>query len=132
MQIDRGPIARNRAQSEIRHWLGWCHDRGLVETIELDLVKKEVKEEARERVLTDPELAAIMRATGDQSRFSDIIRTLLHTGMRRGEAAALQPRDLDFDAETIRVRAEVSKTRQTRLIPMDEAIAPMLHARAKG
>jgi integrase len=98
VQSERGPIARNRAQSEIRHWLGWCHNRGLVESIALALVKKEVKEVARERVLTDPELAAIMRATGDQSPFSDIIRTLMHTGMRRGEAGALQPRDLDFGA----------------------------------
>jgi hypothetical protein len=50
--------------------------------------------------------------------------------MRRGEAANLQPRDLDFGAATIRVRSEVSKTRQSRLIPMDEAIAPMLRERA--
>jgi integrase len=131
VQTDRGPIARNRAQSEIRHFLGWCHNRGLVETIALALVRKEVKEIARERVLSDPELAAIMRVTGDRTPFSDIIRTLMHTGMRRGEAAALQPRDLDFGAMTLRVRSEVSKTRQTRLIPMDEAIAPMLQERAE-
>ena len=130
VQVDRGPIARNRAQSEIRHWLGWCHDRDLVATIALDRVKKAVQEQARERVLTDPEIAAIMRATADRSPFSDIVRVLLHTGLRRGEAANLQPRDLDFDAATIRVRNEVSKTRQSRLIPMDEAIAPILEERA--
>ena len=130
VQIDRGPIARNRAQSEIRVWLGWCHDRDLVATIALDRVKKAVKEETRERVLSDAELAAVLKATGDRTPFSDIVRTLLHTAMRRGEAAALQPRDLDFNAMTLRVRSEVSKTRQTRLVPMDEAIAPMLQERA--
>jgi integrase len=131
VQSERGPIARNRAQSEIRHWLGWCHNRGLVETIALALVRKEVKEIARERVLSDPELAAIMRATGDHTPFNDIVRVLLHTGMRRGEAANLQPRDLDLGAATLRVRSEVSKNRQTRLIPMDPAIAPMLQERAE-
>jgi integrase len=131
VQATRGPIARNRAQSEIRHLLGWCHNRGLVETIALALVRKEVKETARERVLTDPELAAIMAATANHTPFSDIIRTLLYTGLRRGEAAALQPRDLDFEAMTLRVRGEVAKTRQTRLIPLDEAIAPMLCERAE-
>jgi integrase len=130
IQAARGPIARNRSQSEIRHWLGWLRDRDLVQTIELDRVKKAVKEQARERVLSDPELAGMMRATGDHTPFSDIIQTLLHTGMRRGEAANLQLRDLDFDAKTIRVRAEVSKTRQSRLIPMDEAITSMLMERA--
>jgi integrase len=130
IQATRGPIARNRAQSEIRVWQTWMRNRGIVETIELDRVRKEVKEQARERVLTDKELAALMTATTDRTPFSDLIRVLMHTGMRRGEAANLQPRDLDFSAATIRVRPEVSKTRQSRLIPMDEAIEPMLRERA--
>ena len=46
--------------------------------------------------------------------------------MRKGEAANLQPGDLDFDAATIRVRPEVSKTRQPRLIAMDEASTRMI------
>ena len=57
IQATRGPIARNRAQSEIRVWQTWMRNRGLVPTIELDRVKKEVKEWPRERVLTDAELA---------------------------------------------------------------------------
>jgi integrase len=126
----RGPIAMNRTHSEIRAWQTWMHNRGIVDRIELAFVKKQVQEHARERVLTDAELAAIMLAAGDRTPFSDIIRVLMHTGMRKGEAANLQPRDLDFDAVTIRVRPEVSKTRQPRLIAMDEAIAAMLAERA--
>jgi integrase len=126
----RGPIAMNRTHSEIRAWQTWMHNRGIVDQIELAFVKKQVKEQARERVLIDAELAAIMLAANDRTPFSDIIRVLMHTGMRKGEAANLQPRDLDFSAATIRVRPEVSKTRQPRLIAMDEAIAPMLGERA--
>ena len=115
VQATRGPIARNRAQSEIRHWLGWLHNRGLVETIELALIVKEVKEIARERVLTNPELAAIMRSTADRSPFSDIVHVLMHTGMRRGEAANLQPRDLDFGAATIRSQKKRSEQLGSRV-----------------
>jgi integrase len=132
IQSGRGPIARNRAQAEIRVWLGWLHERDVVETIAIDRVKKAVKEKARERVLSDAELASIMAATTDRSPFSDVVRVLLLTGMRRGEAASLQPRDLDFDTRSITVRAEVSKTRASRVIPMDEAIVPMLRERARG
>ena len=88
----RGPIARNRTHSEIRAWQTWMHDREIVDRIELAFVKKQGKEQARERVLTDAELAAIMLAANDRTPFSDIIRVLTHTGMRKGEAANLQPR----------------------------------------
>ena len=130
VQATRGPIIRNRSQAEIRILQGWLYERGLIPTIELAGIKKAVQERGRERVLSDPELRAILKATNDHAPFSDVIVTLLHTAMRRGEAANLQPRDLDFDAMTIRVRAEVAKTNQTRLLPMDAALAPMLKERA--
>ena len=60
------------------------------------------------------------------------MRVLLHTAMRRNEAASLQARDFDFDARTITVRAEVSKTRQARTIPMNDALVDMLRERARG
>jgi integrase len=132
IQAGRGPIARNRAQAELRHWLGWCRDRDLVPSIVIDRVKKAVKEQARERVLNDDEIKALLANTTDRSPFNDIVRVLAFTAMRRGEAASLQPRDLDFEARTITVRGEVSKTRVARTIPMVGALAPMLRERARG
>ena len=95
-------------------------------------VRKEISEtpRAKTRVLTDHELAAMLTATTDGSEYSDIVRVLLHTGMRKGEVASLQPRDLDFEARTIKVRPEVSKTKYERVIPMDKAIVPLLVMRA--
>jgi integrase len=134
IQKASGPIARNRAHAEIRAWLGWLQPRGHVAVNVLDRVKKEISEThlARTRVLTDAELAAMMTATADGSEYSDIIRVLLHTGMRKGEAANMQPRDLDFDARTIKVRGEVSKTRFERTIPMPAALVAMLMLRIDG
>ena len=132
IQAGRGPIARNRAQAEVRHWLGWCRDRDIVASIVIDRVKKAVKEQARERVLNDNEIKAVLTGTADRSAFNDLVRVLIFTAMRRGEAANLQPRDLDFEARTITVRGEVSKTRQSRTIPMVDALAPMLRERARG
>jgi integrase len=134
IQKASGPIARNRAHAEIRAWLGWLQPRGHVAVNVLDRVKKEISEThlARTRVLTDAELAAMVTATGDGSEYSDIIRVLLHTGMRKSEAANLQPRDLDFVARTIKVRGEVSKTKYERVIPMAEALVPLLTTRLEG
>lgn len=132
IQANSGPIARNRAHAEIRAWLGWLHTREIVTANVLDRVKKEISEtpRARTRVLTDDELAAMLTATTDGTEYSDIVRVLLHTGMRKGEVASLQPRDLDFEARTIKVRGEVSKTKYERVIPMDKAIVPLLVMRA--
>jgi integrase len=133
VQTNSGPIARNRAHAEIRAWLGWAARREHAAVNVLDRVPKEVSEKSRERkrVLTDAELAAMMTATTDGSAFSDFIRVLLHTGLRRNEAASLQPHDLDFEARTITVREIVGKTGD-RVIPMDAAIAAMLKGRAEG
>lgn len=131
IEKESGPAARNRAQAEMRAWLGWLHERELVETVALAGVKQRGVETARTRVLTDAELAAIARMTTDRTPYSDIVRVLLHTGMRKGEVANLQPRDLDFAARTIKVRAEVAKTTE-RVIPMIDAIASMLAERAEG
>jgi integrase len=134
VQSDSGPIARNRAQAEIRAWLGWLHERDIVPAIALAGVRKKIDEKPRERtrVLTDAELRVVLTETGDGSAFSDIVRVLLHTGMRKGEAANLQPRDLDFTARTIKVRVEVAKSNRERIIPMADAIAPILKARVEG
>lgn len=133
VRTNSGPIAANRAHAEIRAWLGWATRRAHAPVNVLDRVPKEVSEKSRERkrVLIDAELAAMLAATRDGAAFSDFIRVLLHTGMRRNEAASLQPRDLDFDARTIAVRDLVGKTGE-RVIPMAEAIAPMLKERARG
>jgi integrase len=132
IQAASGGVSRNRAQSEIRHFFGWMRDRDIVGAIPLDRVRRGVRETPRERVLNDEEVAATLAATTDRSAYNDLVRTLLHSAMRRNEAASLQPRDLDFEAKTITVRAEVSKTRQARTIPMVDALAPMLRERARG
>ena len=130
IQTEAGDVSRNRAQSELRHFLGWCRDRDIVQTIALDRVRRGVRETPRDRALTDEELKALLNAIGDGSAYSDLMRVLLHTAMRRNEAASLQARDLDFDERTITVRAEVSKTRQARTIPMNDALVDMLRERA--
>ena len=132
IQTGRGPIARNRAQAEIRVWLGWLRDREIVPAVVLDRVKKAVKEEAGVRVLKDAEIKAVLANTTNRDAFNDIVRVLVLTGLRRGEAAKMQPRDLDFEARTITVRKEVAKTKHPRTIPMLDELAPMLRERVRG
>jgi integrase len=134
IQALAGDVSRNRAQSELRHFLGWCRDRDIVDKIALDRVRRAVRETPRDRVLSDDELGALLESIAAMkgSAYGDLLSTLLHTAIRRNEAASLQARDLDFKMMTISIRSEVSKTRQARTIPLPDAIVDMLRGRARG
>jgi integrase len=132
IQAEAGDVSRNRAQSELRHFLGWCRDRDIIQTIALDRVRRGVRETPRDRVLTDGELRALLKTSRDGSAYADFLRVLAHTAMRRNEAASLQARDIDFEDGTITIRAEISKTRVARQIPLDEALVATLRQRAHG
>lgn len=54
-----------------------------------------------------------------------MIHILLFTGLRKGEFIGLQGRDIDMDRKTITVRAETSKSKRSRLIPIHPTL--MLH-----
>jgi integrase len=132
IQAQSGGVSRNRAQSEMRHFLGWCRDRDIVPNIVIDRIRQGVREQPRERVLLDIELAAVLTATADRSTYSDFVRTLVTTAMRRNEAASLRARDVDFSMKTITITSEVSKTRISRTIPLPEPLLDMLRGRARG
>lgn len=49
-----------------------------------------------------------------------------YLGLRRGEVGGLRSSDVDFDAETITVRAAVSKNRKLAVLPMHPALCERL------
>lgn len=54
------------------------------------------------------------------------VQLLLHTGMRRGEAAALTWADVDLTAARITVRGETAKSGQSRSIPINATLGTIL------
>jgi integrase len=63
--------------------------------------------------------------------------TAVYTGMRRGEIAALEARDVDLDAGTITVSRswsnDTTKTRKARVIPLHPELRPYIaHAVSRG
>lgn len=52
----------NRILSNIRKLFNWCVERGIVETSPITGLKAPTKEESRERILSDDEIARLLRA----------------------------------------------------------------------
>ena len=54
--------------------------------------------------------------------WSALFDVLAYTGIRRRQLVTLEWRDIDFEANTLRLRSEGSKTRVETLVPMHAAV----------
>lgn len=59
-------------------------------------------------------------------RISPMVILSLKTGMRRGEVFDIEWQDIDFEQKTITIRAEISKSKRTRHIPMNQSVLSAL------
>ena len=129
-----GPVASNRAKSYIRAAYGWWLNRGHVETIPIAGLSRQYREEAKDRVLTDRELVAVWKSATPElvgPAFADIARLLILTGCRRQELGSLEWRDVDLDGKAITIRAELSKSKTARVVPLSAPAAAILANRPR-
>lgn len=84
----------------------------------------------RSRVLTDGEIAAIWAATEEQSDFGMILRILLWTGCRRGEAGGMRWPELSDGIWT--VDGSRTKNHRTLALPIPRQMRKALDAWPRG
>ena len=87
----------NRVLANVRRLFSWAVERGIIEASPAANVKAPGQETSRDRVLTDDELRAFLRACDRMGEpFGPLLRLLLLTGQRREEVAALPWAELDL------------------------------------
>ena len=101
----------------------WCIDRDY--TDRNPFMRRKVRFNQRERVLTDDEIRAVWHY--DHRPFSDIMKLLLLTGQRRNQIWQLHPDWIGED--TIAFPAEVMKNAAQHVIPFGELTAQYLPER---
>ena len=62
-----------------------------------------------------------------ERRLKCIIMLILDTGLRRGEVCGLKVDDLDLNNMLLTVRAETSKSRRERIVPISPQVAKEVH-----
>jgi integrase len=127
---DRGwPRAANKVRQLLRQLFKWAKGRGLVTTDPTEGVDKPFKEQSRDRVLTDQELAAIWTASADLGwPWTPYVRLLVLLGQRRTETAAMRWSDIDLQGRVWNVPAEATKMGRARVLPLPEAAVELLEA----
>jgi hypothetical protein len=119
--VDRGsPIMANRVHAHLHRLFKWSMGRDIIASNPMAGVPKPASETRRDRVLTDEELVAVWRGTGQEGwPFGTGIRMLMLTGARREEIGALRWSEIDHDLITL--KGARTKSKEPHLIPLSAA-----------
>ena len=99
--VDQGnPVSANRTLSALRKMFNWAEGRYGLSGNPCYKVERPSEETARDRVLSDDELAAVWKAANEHGGyFGAVIKLLILTGQRRNEVAGMEWRELDLPAK---------------------------------
>jgi integrase len=122
-----GAGAANGVRRSLSAYFNWLHSEGMVEANPVANTNPAGIIAARERVLSDGELAMIWRNLEDD-QYGAIVRLLVLTGARRDEIASLRWSEVDLDAAVIMLPPERTKNRREQQIPLAPAALAILQA----
>lgn len=109
----------NRVLANIRRLFSWAVERGILEASPVAAVRAPGQEMARDRVLTDDELRAFVRACeGMGEPFAPLLQILLLTGQRREEVAGMEWAELDLKAALWSLPAARVKNKRAHNVPL--------------
>jgi integrase len=120
---DKPAVAR-AIWSTMSALFSYAVDRELVDQSPIVSMRGPKPPASRDRVLTDPEVAAIWKACGSLGTYGAMIRFLLLTGQRVGQVTEMQWRDIDV--EVWHVRGETTKSRTAAEVPLPRTTRAIL------
>lgn len=119
IMAENKPSAARHAFATIRKFFNWSAERGLVEQSPCLTMKPPVKATNRDRVLSDDELAAILKATEPQGwPFGPIVRLLALTAQRRGEVVGMRWEEIDLGAKVWTIPGDRTKNHRPHAVPL--------------
>ena len=123
---DRPAVAR-LTHATLRKLFRWAMSRGDLDRSPLEGVEAPPPVPARERILTDEELALVWRKSESLSYpFGSLIRLLMLTGQRRDEVASLEWSELSRDDGLWTLPSHRAKNRKPHLIPLSVMVVKVL------
>jgi len=125
--IHNGPFASNRSRAYLSAMLNWAVTQGLLESNPAHGTGKIAKEVARERVLSDDELALVLKHAGSGD-YGAIIRLLILTGQRREEVAAMEWGEIDFSRAIWSIPGSRTKNKLPHDVPLSAEVIAILQS----
>jgi len=111
---------RRNVYAVLRRLFRWAVSRGDIERTPLEGMETPSSPDARDRVLSDAELALAWQGTQSLGYpFGPLFRLLMATGQRREEVGGLEWAELDQSTLTWTLPAERAKNGQTHIVPLN-------------
>lgn len=121
------PVSANRALAHLKHLMGWCVERGMIDASPIAGMKPLSKERSRERVLTDDELGALWTACDAEGYpFGDCMKLLILSGQRRAEVAEMRWSELDLEKRLWTLPSQRAKNGRQHTVPVTDAMLGVL------
>lgn len=124
----RGPVEANRLHSLLSVLFKPALAKRWIEAHPLQWIDKPAKEEARDRILENGEIAAVWSVLDHvQSNPCDLTKLALYTGQRIGELQSMRWTDVDLDASVW--TQPTNKTNVVHIVPLSMQVIEILKAR---
>jgi integrase len=116
------PAAANKTLKSIKTFLRWCVGRAILDQSPAEGVPLPAKEVARDRVLSDKELAQVVLAARRMGGpYGGIVELLALTGQRREEVARLKWEELDLTRRIWTLPKSRTKNSKEHVVHLSEA-----------
>jgi integrase len=120
-------VHANRVLAAVRRMFSWACERDILEASPCFGVKAPSQEVSRDRVLSDDELALVMRAASAlETPFGPYVQMLALTLQRRNEVSGMKWRELDLANTTWTLPASRTKNANEHIVPLSAAAMHIL------
>jgi integrase len=117
---EHGPVSADRARAALSKFFSWAMGEGLAQANPVIGTNKAAGEsKARDRVLTDEELATVWIGAPEND-YGRIVRLLILTGCRRDEIGSLRWSEIDKETRMIVLPGERTKNSRTHHVPLSK------------
>ncbi len=111
------PAARRKLASYADHFFKHCIEMEWISANPLQNIRKPKPVPAKDRVLTNGEIHALM-TTDAKTHWHAIARLILLTGQRGGEISAMRVSEIDFERREWKIPGHVMKQGRPHLVPL--------------
>jgi integrase len=127
IEAEISSVTAARARIALSTMFAWAIGEGIVDNNPVIGTNKPAEPAARDRVLTDAEIADIWGGCRDDD-FGRIVRLLLLTAARRDEIGDLAWNEIDFDRAAINLPPERTKNNRPHVVPLAPSAVAILKA----